>query len=138
MAEHSRFRPFAASWQRVSSRSCRLPGVLGLLLVAQGAPLSVSDLVANAERWNGHPVTISNFRVNRWRRWGPIYTFDLSDRTETVLVTTFAEPPCQSGTATVEGTFEAVKRGVKDSLKEIIAHNVVCLGDSVDAASKGK
>ena len=42
--------------------------VLGLLLVAQGAPLSVSDLVANAERWNGHPVTISgtisNFRVN--------------------------------------------------------------------------
>ena len=54
-------------------------------------------------------------------------------------MTTFAEPPCQSGTATVEGTFEAVKRGVKDSLKEIIAHNVICLPDTMDPRGpKGK
>ena len=88
---------------------------LGLLLVAQAGPFSVSELLANTERYDRQPVTvsgtISNLRVNRWRRWGPIYTFDLSDRTETVLVTVFAEPPCQSGTATVEGTFETVKRG---------------------------
>jgi hypothetical protein len=58
---------------------------------------------------------------------GAIYTFDLGGRTETVLVTAFAEPSCQSGTATVEGTFEAVKRGV------------ICLLDAVDPrASKGK
>jgi hypothetical protein len=117
--------------------------VLGLLIVAQAAPLSVSELLANAERWSGQPVTISgvisNFRVIRWRKWGPLYTFDLSDGTEAVLVTAFAEPPCQSGTAKVEGTFEAVKRGVKDSLKEIIAHNVICLPDTMDPRGpKGK
>ena len=117
--------------------------VLGLLLVAQAGPLSISELLANAERLNGQAVTvsgtISNFRMNRWRRWGPIYTFDLSDRTETVLVTAFAEPPCQSGRATVEGTFEAVKRVVKNSLREIIAHNVICLPDTADPhGPKGK
>jgi hypothetical protein len=115
------------------------------VLVAQAAPLSVSELLANVERLNGQPVivsgTMSNLRANRWRRGGPIYTFDLSDGTETGHVTAFAEPPCQSGTATVEGPFESVKKRVKASysLEEITAHNVTCLPDTVDPrGAKGK
>jgi len=120
--------------------------ILGLLLIAQAAPLSVSDLLANAEHYNRQPVkvigTISNFRVNRWRRWGPVYTFDLSDSAETIHVVAFADPACQSGMATVEGTFEAAKWRMKGSysLEEITAHNIVCLvPDTVDPSGpKGK
>jgi hypothetical protein len=44
-----------------------------------------------------------------------MYTFDLSDGTEIVLVTAFAEPLCRSGTATVEGTYRAAKGRVNAS-----------------------
>ena len=57
---------------------------LGLVLVAQAAPLSVSDLLSNPDRLNGQPVTVTgtigNFRANPLRRRGPMYTFDLSER----------------------------------------------------------
>ena len=107
--------------------------ILGVLLVAQAAPLSVSELLAGADRFNGQPVTVtgtmSNFRANRLRRGGPIYTFDLSDGIESVHVIMFTQPTCQSGAATVEGTFQAVQRRVKVSysFEEITAHNVICL-----------
>jgi len=49
--------------------------IFGLVLVVQATPLSVSELLANAERFNGQPVmvigTISNFRGNPLRRTGP-------------------------------------------------------------------
>ncbi len=112
--------------------------ILSLVLVTQAAPLSVSELLANAERFNGQPVTvsgtISNFRANRWRRGGPIYTFDLGDGTATVHVTAFVEPPCHSGTATVEGAFEAGKGRAKASYswEELTAHNVICLPDTMN------
>jgi len=115
------------------------------LLVAQAAPLSVSELLAKAERLNGQPVTVSgtvsNFRANRLRRWGPIYTFDLGDGTATVHVTAFSEPACHSGTATVEGTFEAAKGRVKASysFEELTAHKVICLPANADPRGpKGK
>jgi len=120
-------------------------GILGVMLVAQLAPHSVSELLANADRFHGQPVTIigtmSNFRANRLRRAGPPYTFDLSDGTETVHVVAFAKPPCESGAATIAGTFETVKRRIKASypLQEITAHNVICLPDTVDPGGvKGK
>src|SRR5262249_59379051 len=74
------------------------------------------------------------FRANRLRHGGPVYTFDLTDGTETVHVVAFAKPPCESGAATVEGTFETVKRRIKASypLQEFTAHNVICLPDTVD------
>jgi len=109
--------------------------ILGLVLVAQAAPLSVSELHANAERFNGQPVavtgTLSNFRENLLRRGGAKYTFDLSDGTGTVHVTAFAKPACQSGAATVEGTFGHVKWRVNASysFEEITARNVICLPD---------
>jgi DNA polymerase III alpha subunit len=119
--------------------------MLGLVLLAQAAPLSVSELLANAERFNGQPVTVSgtinSFRANPWRRGNPMYTFDLSDGTEIVLVTEFAEPPCRSGTATVEGTYRAVKGRVNASYswKEITAHKVICLPNTADPRGpKGK
>jgi hypothetical protein len=70
-----------------------------------------------------------------------MYTFDLSDGTEIVLVTAFAEPLCRSGTATVEGTYRAAKGRVNASYswKEITAHKVICLPDTVDPRGpKGK
>ena len=120
-------------------------GILGVMLVTQLAPLSVSELLGNADRFHGQPVTVigtmSNFRANRLRRGGPLYTFDLSDGEEKVHVVAFAKPPCESGAATIEGTFETVKRRIKASYpsQEITAHNVICLPDTVDPGGvKGK
>jgi hypothetical protein len=107
--------------------------ILGLVLVAQAAPLSVSELLADFDRFNGQPVTvtgtISNFRGNTLRRGGPVYTFDLSDGMDTVHVIMFAKPSCQSGAATIEGTFQGVKQRVKVTypFEEITARNVTCL-----------
>ena len=108
---------------------------LGLALFAQAAPLSVSELLANSDRFNGQPVTvtgtISNFRGNPLRRGSPLYTFDLSDGAETVHVRAFAKPPCQSGAATVEGTFGQTKWRVNASysFEEITVRTVTCLSE---------
>jgi len=107
--------------------------VLGLILVTQAAPLSVTGLLSDPDRFNGQPVTVtgtmSNFRGNPLRRRGPVYTFDLSDGMETVHVISFQKPPCQFGAATVEGTFEQVKKMAKVSysFEEITARSVTCL-----------
>jgi len=112
-------------------------GILGVMLVTQLAPHSVSELLGNADHFNGQPVTVigtmSNFRANRLRHGGPMYTFDLSDGTGTVHVTAFVKPPCQSGAATVEGTFGHAKWRVnaRYSLEEITALNVICPPDRV-------
>jgi hypothetical protein len=106
---------------------------LALMLLAQAAPGSLSELLGNPDRFYGQPVivsgTISNVRESGWRR--PIYTFDLSDGTQTVLVIAFGRPPCRSGAVTVEGTFEETKRRVKASYsyEKIMARNVTCLPD---------
>jgi hypothetical protein len=105
------------------------------ITVAQVAPVSVGELLANPDRFHGQPVivsgTMSNLRENGKRRRGVIYTFDLSDGTETIVVIAFAKPLCQSGAATVEGTFEQVKRRVKVSyaFEEITARKVICSSD---------
>jgi hypothetical protein len=113
-----------------------LGAALVVITVAQAAPVSVSELLANPDRFHGQPVivsgTMSNLRENGWRRRrGVIYTFDLSDGTETIVVIAFAKPLCQSGPATVEGTFEQVKRRVKVNFafEEITARKVICFSD---------
>jgi len=120
-------------------------GILGVMLVTHLAPLSVSELLGNADRFNRQPVTVSgtmsNYRGTPFRRGGSMYTFDLTDSAETVHVITFAKPPCVSGTVTFEGTFEQVKRRVKVSYSsdEITAWTVTCLPDIVDPRwPKGK
>jgi DNA polymerase III alpha subunit len=106
----------------------------GLVFLAQAAPLSVGELLANADRFNGQPVTvtgiISNLRGQPLRRGAAVYTFDLSDGTATVYVTVFAAKPlCQSGAVVVEGTFGQTKWRVNasHSFKEITARTVTCL-----------
>src|SRR5262249_44778154 len=120
-------------------------GILGEMLVARLAPLSASELLGNADRFHGQPVTVigtmSNFRANRLRRGGPLYTFDLSDETEKVHVVAFAKQPCESGAATIEGTFVTVKWRVRASysVEEITAHNLIWLPHTVDPRGpKGK
>jgi hypothetical protein len=108
-----------------------------VVLVAQATPLSVSELLGNPDHFHMQPVavtgTISNFRGNLWRRGGAYYTFDLGDGVAIVHVIAFAKPPCESGAATVEGTFAAVKgRRPTSNLEEITAHNVICLPGTVD------
>src|SRR5262249_19085400 len=78
--------------------------------------------------------TMSNYRGTPFRRGGSMYTFDLTDGAETIHVITFAKPPCVSGTVTVEGAFEQVKRRVKVSYSsdEITAWTVTCLPDTAD------
>src|SRR5438132_3655217 len=105
------------------------------ITVAQAAPVSVSELLANPDRFHGQPVivsgTMSRLRENGWRRRGLIYTFDLSHGTETIVVIAFAKPLCQSGPSTVERTFEQVKRRVKVNFafEEITVRKVICFSD---------
>jgi len=106
---------------------------LALMLLAQAAPGSLSELLGNPDRFYEQAVIISgrisNVRESGWRR--PIYTFDLSDGTQTVFVIAFGKPPCRSGAVTVKGTFEETRRRVKASYayERIIARNVTCLPD---------
>jgi hypothetical protein len=103
--------------------------ILGLALASQAAPVSVSELLADPERFNGQRVmvsgTISSYREGA-SRGSRYYTFDLSDGSETVLVIALGEPPCQSGAVSVEGTFERWAT-MSDSLDAITAQNVICL-----------
>jgi hypothetical protein len=107
--------------------------ILGVVLSVQGALLSVSGLLADPDRFNGRPVTVSgslsNLRESVSSRETRRYTFDLSDGIDTVHVISFQKPPCQSGAATVEGTFEQGRRMVKVSysFEEVTAWNVTCL-----------
>ena len=104
--------------------------ILGLALASQAAPVSVSELLADPERFNGQPVivsgTISSYREGATSRGSRYYTFDLSDGTETVVVIALGEPPCRSGAVTVEGTFERWAT-MSDSVDAITAQNVICL-----------
>jgi len=115
------------------------PFILSLALIAQTAQLSVSELLTNPDRFNGQRVTVigtmNNLRGSTWHRGTRRYTFDLGDDNRTVYVISFEKPPCRSGAATVEGTFERVKKGSHFS-NEITARSVTCL--SVKRAERGK
>jgi hypothetical protein len=86
--------------------------ILGLALIAEAAPLSVSELLTNADRLNAQ-VTVSGsmgrFREHFTSSGTHYYTFDFGDGTQTVLVISYEKPQCQAGAATVEGIFEQVK-----------------------------
>ena len=81
---------------------------------ASALTATASDIVANLDRFDGKAVTINgtiiNFRETVSRRGNPYYTFDLSDGKQAVRVFSFGTTSCRSGTATVDGTFEKVRR----------------------------
>jgi hypothetical protein len=101
-----------------------------LVLLAQAATRSVSELSVIPTASNGQPVTISGtmsrFQLRKLRTGNAVYIFDLSDGTETVLVIALG----RSGPVTVEGTFEW-RLKASFSLKEITTQNVICLPEQV-------
>jgi hypothetical protein len=105
--------------------------VLVAVTLAQAAPASVAAILANPDRFDRQPVTISgtitNVRETVSRRGNPYYTFDLSDGTQAIRVFSFGAAPCRSGAATVEGTFDRVKRvGRYTFYNEVSAAQVAC------------
>jgi len=107
---------------------------LGLVLVAQVAPFSVSELLSSADRLHGQPVvvngTMSNLREIVSHRGYHRYTFDLGDGAQMVPVAGYGTAPCRSGSVSVEGTFEQGKRAEAGfRYDKIVARNVVCVTD---------
>ena len=105
---------------------------LAAVTAAQVAPVSVGELLSNPDRFRDQPVTVSgtmsDLREHVTRRRTHYYTFDLSDDTQTVHVVAYEKPQCQAGIATVEGSFEQVKRRAKVnySYEKLTAWNVTC------------
>jgi hypothetical protein len=113
-----------------------LGAALVAVTAAQAAPVSVGELLADPDRFRGQPVsvigTMSRLREYITRRGRtPYYTFEFGDGAQTVRVISYEKPLCQSGPATVEGTFEQVKRRVKVNyaFEEITARKVSCSSD---------
>jgi len=77
-----------AAWEVL--RRMNAPLILGLALIAQAIPLSVSELLTNPDRFHGQPVTISgtmaNLRESVPGRGTRSYTFDFGDGNQTILV----------------------------------------------------
>jgi hypothetical protein len=118
---------------RLSSRlTAGALAVLVLVAAATAAPLSsVRAILDDPDRFDGQPVTlrgtITNLRERVSRRGNAYYTFDLLDGGRGVRVFSFGTPPCQSGAATVEGTFFKVKRqGRYTFYNEVDAATVTC------------
>jgi len=92
---------------------------------------SPSEILGNADRFDGQAVTISgaitNLQERVSRAGNPYYTFDLSDGKQAIRVFSFGKVLCRSGAATVDGTFQKVKRqGQYTFYNEITATTVAC------------
>jgi heat shock protein HslJ len=108
-----------------------LLSLLSTAATAQPVRTSPSEILGNADRFDGQAVTISGTITNLQEqvpRAGRLYyTFELSDGTEAVRVFAFGKAPCKSGGATVNGTFAKVKqRGQYIGSNEIDATRVRC------------
>jgi len=103
---------------------------LGSVGVASAAPLTVSELLGDSDRFNGQPVTvkgtIADFRDSTTRHGTRRYQFHLGDGAQIVNVLTYTKPSCGIGPAMVEGTFSKWKMKVLYAY-EITARNVICL-----------
>jgi hypothetical protein len=98
---------------------------------AQVVNTSPSDILTNPGRFDGQPVTISgtitNLQERVSRAGNAYYTLDLSDGKQTIRVFSFGKAPCCVGVATVEGSFEKVKRqGRYTFYNEVMATRVMC------------
>ena len=98
---------------------------------AQLVKAPLGDILVNPDRYDHQAVTISgtvtNLRERVSRAGNAYYTFDLSDGRQVIRVFSFGNAPCGSGGATVEGTFEKVKRqGRYTFYNEVTATRVMC------------
>jgi hypothetical protein len=108
-----------------------LLGLFPTSATAQAVRTSPSEILGNADRFDGQAVTISgtvtNFQEQVTRAGRSYYTFDLSDGTEAVRVSSFGKAPCKSGGATVDGTFtKAKQQGQSTFYNEVTATRVRC------------
>jgi hypothetical protein len=77
---------------------------------------SPSEVLGNAGVFNGKTITVSGTVVNLQEgvaKGGKgYYTFDLSDGAEAVHVFSTGKARCKAGRATVDGTFDGVRRQI--------------------------
>ena len=103
-----------------------------VLAIAGPAATSPSELLANADRFDGQAVTLQGtvemFREGVSPDGPPYYKFRLSDEQAAVRVFSFGRSPCRNGMqATVEGVFEKVNRlGPRVRYNEVMATRVTC------------
>ena len=108
-----------------------LCSLLLAVTVAHAVNTASSEILTIPDRFDGQAVTlngiITNLRERVSQRGNPYYTFDLSDGKQAIRVFSFGNAPCGSGGATVEGTFEKVKRqGRYTFYNEVTAARVTC------------
>ena len=77
---------------------------------------SPSELLGNAGFFNGKTITVSGTMVNLQESVSKAgkgyYSFDLSDGAEAVHVFSAGKARCKAGRATVDGTFDGVRRQI--------------------------
>jgi len=105
--------------------------LLAVVAYAQALRTSPSEILANPDRFDRQAVTISGTVTNLRERvsgaGNAYYTFDLSDGKQVIRVFSFGKAPCRAGGATVDGTFEKVKRqGRYTFYNEVTATQVTC------------
>jgi hypothetical protein len=97
-----------------------LPALCSIATAQDGAVrTSPSELLGNAGVFNGKTITISGTVVNLQegvsKAGKGYYTFDLSDGAEAVHVFATGKARCKAGRATVDGTFDGVRRQIISS-----------------------
>jgi hypothetical protein len=98
----------------------------------QALDASAGAILAAPERYDKQPVTLNgalrNLDQRVSQRGNAYFTFDLQDSTGRVRVFSFGQTACSEGRqATVDGTFETVKRvGDYTFYNEVTASRVTC------------
>ncbi|HWN16845.1 MAG TPA: hypothetical protein VNU02_23495 [Candidatus Dormibacteraeota bacterium] len=94
-----------------------LPALCAIATAQDGAMrTSPSELLGNVGAFNGKTITVSGAVVNLQegvsKAGKGYYTFDLSDGAEAVHVLSTGKARCKVGRATVDGTFDGVRRQI--------------------------
>ncbi len=94
-----------------------LPGLCMIATAQDGAMrTSPSELLGNVGVFNGKTITVSGTVVNLQegvsKAGKGYYTFDLTDGAEAVHVLSTGKARCKAGRATVDGTFDGVRRQI--------------------------
>jgi hypothetical protein len=94
-----------------------LPALCAIATAQDGAMrTSPSELLGNVGAFNGKTIAVSGAVVNLQegvsKAGKGYYTFDLSDGAEAVHVLSTGKARCKVGRATVDGTFDGVRRQI--------------------------
>lgn len=99
--------------------------VVSASAAAQSTATSPSEILMNANRFDGHEITvrgsIANLREHTSLVGRRSYTFDLGDGQQSVRVFASGRPPCQAGPVLVDGRFQK-----QQAHQFILAAKVTC------------